>query len=278
MPGVAALTSLINAVNAVCIWTLLEVRQWPSPSACSDEWPETLRRPTFLFSVSYVCLSRALCLSQKSWHFKSKSLWLRHNDIGIYAESLEERSDLCRPPLSVALCSPVFISSCRHICGRLCDIYHQSFFRSFPLSSEILLISDSTGCLIFQTSRWPFQRTNKVLKMQVLSSCERQLGHSPLLFLLLLSLSPELTPRCLCRRRVQRHSGRRDKLSCLLTFFTCSSFQRQIYVDVPSRFGYLHFNFLGVLWESRTHHFVCFDSFLHLIWTDHLHFRSVPFS
>lgn len=46
--------------------------------------------------------------------------------------------------------------------------------RSFPLSSKILLISDSMSCLIFQTSRWPFHRTNKVLKTRVLSRCERQ--------------------------------------------------------------------------------------------------------
>lgn len=54
-------------------------------------------------------------------------------------------------------------------------------FWSFPLSSKVPLISNETSCLIFQTSRWPFQRNNKVLKMQVLSPCKRQLGCSPVL-------------------------------------------------------------------------------------------------
>lgn len=54
-------------------------------------------------------------------------------------------------------------------------------FWSFPLSSKVPLISNGMSCLIFQTSRWPFQRNNKVLKMQVLSSYKRQLGCSPVL-------------------------------------------------------------------------------------------------
>lgn len=55
--------------------------------------------------------------------------------------------------------------------------------RGFPLSSKILFIFNRFSCLIFLSSLWPFYRTNKVLKMQVLSSCGRQLGHSPLLLL-----------------------------------------------------------------------------------------------
>lgn len=58
-------------------------------------------------------------------------------------------------------------------------------FRGFPLSSKIFFILNRFSCLIFLSSLWPFYRTNKVLKMQVLSSCERQLGHSPLLLLFL---------------------------------------------------------------------------------------------
>lgn len=54
-------------------------------------------------------------------------------------------------------------------------------FWSFPLSSKVPLISNGMRCLIFQTSRWPFQRNNKVVKMRVLSSYKRQLGCSPVL-------------------------------------------------------------------------------------------------
>lgn len=54
-------------------------------------------------------------------------------------------------------------------------------FWSFPLSSKVPLISNSMSCLIFQSSRWPFQRNNKILKMQVLSSYKRQLRCSPVL-------------------------------------------------------------------------------------------------
>lgn len=117
-------------------------------------------------------------------------------------------------------------------------IYHQSFLRGFPLSSKILLISDSASCLIFKTSRWPFQRTNKVLKMQVLSSCERQLGHSPLLF-------PK-THRGVCatNKLQSRWSDTRrpDMFSCQLTFCTCSArVPVHGHVFLHSRFGHLIF-------------------------------------
>lgn len=107
----------------------------------------------------------------------------RRSDWGImiyaYSEQRGGKNNLCLPPPREALCSPVFIFSSCHIFWRLSDIYHQSLFETSHSLPKSFLISDSTSCLIFQTSRWPFQRTNKVLKMQVLSSCERQLGHSP---------------------------------------------------------------------------------------------------
>lgn len=69
-------------------------------------------------------------------------------------------------------------------------------FRSNALSSKILLISNSMTYFIFQSSLWPFQATNQALQMQVLSSCERQLLHSLLVF-------SKLTLRCLSGSKVQ---------------------------------------------------------------------------
>lgn len=102
--------------------------------------------------------------------------------IMIYAEFRGEKNNLRHASLSQALCSHVFFFFIPSYLLEIERYIPSKPFWSFPLSSKILLISDSMSCLIFQTSRWPFQRTNKVLKMQVLSSCERQLGLSPLLF------------------------------------------------------------------------------------------------
>lgn len=157
-----------------------------------DKWPETFWYPTFLFFFLFLSLSCCLSFQSEVWH---DILGARLSDWGIMINAYMQNSERrriphCHPHLSEALCSSVFISSFRHICWRLSDIYYQSLFEASH-SCKILLISDSMSCLIFQTSRWPFQRTNKVLKMQVLSSCERQPRHSPSAF-------SELTPRCLC--------------------------------------------------------------------------------
>lgn len=126
-----------------------------------------------------ISVSRFLVFSVRSLDI----LRARRPDWGImiyaYSEQRGGKNNLCLPPPREALCSPVFIFSSCYIFWRLSDIYHQSLFETSHSLPKSFLISDSTSCLIFQTSRWPFQRTNKVLKMQVLSSCERQLGHSP---------------------------------------------------------------------------------------------------
>lgn len=125
--------------------------------------------------------------SVTSWHFKCKPLWLRYNAI----QDPERRVARAALHLSEPLCSTVFISPFHHISLRLSDIYTIKAFLEAFHSSKILLISNSESCLIFQTSQWPFLRTNKVLKMQVLSSYKRQLGFGPLPF-------TALALRCLC--------------------------------------------------------------------------------
>lgn len=171
-----------------------------------------------------IFVSRFLVFSVRSLDI----LRARRSDWGImiYADSEQRggKNNLCLPPPREALCSPVFFF---FILSYLLEIERyipSKPFWNFPLSPKILLISDSTSCLIFQTSRWPFQRTNKVLKMQVLSSCERQLGHSPPLL--------QSSHRGVCaankfRAVRQMHRAQKGMFSCDLSLYHISEIYKE---------------------------------------------------
>lgn len=130
----------------------------------------TLNRVAEIWLFHHICL-----FSQKCWHFKSEAV----------AHTCETM--LCRIQKNTSsqpssLRSSLFPSLYSFIPSYLLEMERyipSKPFWSFPLSSQVPLISNGKSCLIFQTSRWPFQRKNKVLKMQVLSSNKRQLGRSP---------------------------------------------------------------------------------------------------
>lgn len=125
-----------------------------------------------------------LLFSQNLWYFRRKPLWLTDNDICICRTEGRRITPYLSPVPRASLfnCLYFFIPSYLLKIERYMP---SKPFRGFPLSSKIFFILNRFSCLIFLSSLWPFYRTNKVLKMQVLSSCERQLGHSPLLLLFL---------------------------------------------------------------------------------------------
>lgn len=98
----------------------------------SMTWNILVSHFLFFFFLFLSLLLSLHLFSGKSWHFMSKTFWLKNNDICI-CRNWRRDENLRRPPLSGALCSPVFIFSFRHICWRLSDIYHQSLFEASTL-------------------------------------------------------------------------------------------------------------------------------------------------